>query len=159
MSAVARARAASSGASIIIMDEPTAVLSPLETVELFKTLKKLVAEGMSVIFISHKLNEVMDISSRVVVLSPRPGRIHTIIDVDFGERTDDTRQHRESPASSSLNMRLSRRERFVEVAPTHDALSPFVTVVPLQLYAYCVADHKGTDVDQPRNLAKTVTVE
>jgi glucosamine--fructose-6-phosphate aminotransferase (isomerizing) len=50
-------------------------------------------------------------------------------------------------------------DRFVEVAPTHDALSPFVTVVPLQLYAYCVADHKGTDVDQPRNLAKTVTVE
>jgi glucosamine--fructose-6-phosphate aminotransferase (isomerizing) len=50
-------------------------------------------------------------------------------------------------------------DRFVEVAPTHEALSPFVTVVPLQLYAYCVADHKGTDVDQPRNLAKTVTVE
>jgi glucosamine--fructose-6-phosphate aminotransferase (isomerizing) len=50
-------------------------------------------------------------------------------------------------------------DRFVEVAPTHEVLSPFVTVVPLQLYAYCVADHKGTDVDQPRNLAKTVTVE
>ena len=50
-------------------------------------------------------------------------------------------------------------ERFVEIAPTHPALSPFVSVVPLQLYAYCVADHKGTDVDQPRNLAKTVTVE
>ncbi|MBW2718149.1 MAG: glutamine--fructose-6-phosphate transaminase (isomerizing) [Deltaproteobacteria bacterium] len=50
-------------------------------------------------------------------------------------------------------------DRFVEVAATHEALSPFVTVVPLQLYAYCVADHKGTDVDQPRNLAKTVTVE
>ncbi|NOQ84308.1 MAG: glutamine--fructose-6-phosphate transaminase (isomerizing) [Myxococcales bacterium] len=50
-------------------------------------------------------------------------------------------------------------DRFVEVAATHEALSPFVTAVPLQLYAYCVADHKGTDVDQPRNLAKTVTVE
>jgi glucosamine--fructose-6-phosphate aminotransferase (isomerizing) len=48
---------------------------------------------------------------------------------------------------------------FVEVAPTLEALTPFLTVVPLQLYAYCVADHKGTDVDQPRNLAKTVTVE
>ena len=50
-------------------------------------------------------------------------------------------------------------DAFVEVAPTHEALSAFVTVVPLQLFAYCVADHKGTDVDQPRNLAKTVTVE
>ncbi|MEJ7734732.1 MAG: SIS domain-containing protein, partial [Polyangiaceae bacterium] len=38
-------------------------------------------------------------------------------------------------------------------------LSPFVTSVPLQLFAYYVADFKGTDVDQPRNLAKTVTVE
>ena len=36
---------------------------------------------------------------------------------------------------------------------------PFLTVLPLQLYAYYVADLKGTDVDQPRNLAKTVTVE
>jgi glucosamine--fructose-6-phosphate aminotransferase (isomerizing) len=38
-------------------------------------------------------------------------------------------------------------------------LSPFVTAIPLQLLAYYVADFKGTDVDQPRNLAKTVTVE
>jgi glucosamine--fructose-6-phosphate aminotransferase (isomerizing) len=50
-------------------------------------------------------------------------------------------------------------DTFIEISPTHEALTPFVSVVPLQLYAYCVADHKGTDVDQPRNLAKTVTVE
>jgi len=39
------------------------------------------------------------------------------------------------------------------------ALTPFLTVLPLQLFAYFVADLKGTDVDQPRNLAKSVTVE
>ena len=39
------------------------------------------------------------------------------------------------------------------------ALTPLITVLPLQLLAYHVADFKGTDVDQPRNLAKTVTVE
>ena len=38
-------------------------------------------------------------------------------------------------------------------------LQPFVTTIPLQLLAYYVADMKGTDVDQPRNLAKSVTVE
>jgi glucosamine--fructose-6-phosphate aminotransferase (isomerizing) len=38
-------------------------------------------------------------------------------------------------------------------------LSPFLTVIPLQLFAYYIADHLGLDVDQPRNLAKTVTVE
>ena len=53
---------------ILIMDEPTAVLAPAETKDLFKTLKTLVAEGRSVVFISHKLNEVMDISDRIVVL-------------------------------------------------------------------------------------------
>jgi simple sugar transport system ATP-binding protein len=58
---------------ILIMDEPTAVLAPAETEELFKTLKSLVAEGRSVVFISHKLNEVMDISDRIVVL--RSGRV------------------------------------------------------------------------------------
>ena len=58
---------------ILIMDEPTAVLAPAETEELFRTLKSLVEEGRSVVFISHKLNEVMDISDRVVVL--RGGRV------------------------------------------------------------------------------------
>jgi simple sugar transport system ATP-binding protein len=53
---------------ILIMDEPTAVLAPAETEELFKTLKSLVDQGRSVVFISHKLNEVMDISNRIVVL-------------------------------------------------------------------------------------------
>ncbi|MGD9350337.1 MAG: ABC transporter ATP-binding protein [Desulfobacterales bacterium] len=53
---------------ILIMDEPTAVLAPAETADLFNTLRSLVKEGRSVVFISHKLNEVMDISDRIVVL-------------------------------------------------------------------------------------------
>ncbi len=60
-------------ARILILDEPTAVLTPLETDALFATLRKLVAEGLSIIFISHKLNEVMAISDRVVVL--RSGKV------------------------------------------------------------------------------------
>jgi glucosamine--fructose-6-phosphate aminotransferase (isomerizing) len=47
----------------------------------------------------------------------------------------------------------------VEIPVVAEPLTPFLTVLPLQLYAYYVADFKGTDVDQPRNLAKTVTVE
>ncbi len=47
----------------------------------------------------------------------------------------------------------------IEVPAVAEALTPFLTVLPQQLYAYYVADGKGTDVDQPRNLAKTVTVE
>jgi len=55
-------------ARILILDEPTAVLTPMETEALFATLKKLVAAGLSVIFISHKLGEVQSVSDRVVVL-------------------------------------------------------------------------------------------
>jgi simple sugar transport system ATP-binding protein len=60
-------------ARILILDEPTAVLTPQETAALFETLRKAVAQGLSIIFISHKLGEVMAISSRVLVL--RHGRL------------------------------------------------------------------------------------
>ncbi len=56
------------GAKILIMDEPTAVLTPQETEELFEQLFILRDDGVSVIFISHKLEEVMHICSRVTVL-------------------------------------------------------------------------------------------
>jgi len=55
-------------AEILIMDEPTSVLAPAETKELFNTLKILVQEGRSVIFISHHLDEVFEVADRVVVL-------------------------------------------------------------------------------------------
>ncbi len=58
---------------ILILDEPTAVLTPQETTALFATLREMVARGLSVLFISHKLNEVMALSDRCVVL--RHGRV------------------------------------------------------------------------------------
>ena len=60
-------------ADILILDEPTAVLTPQEAEELFEILKELVAQGMSVIFISHKLNEVLEIADRITVL--RRGKV------------------------------------------------------------------------------------
>lgn len=55
-------------ARILILDEPTAVLTPQEADDLFATTAKAVAKGLSVVFISHKLHEVMAISDRVIVL-------------------------------------------------------------------------------------------
>jgi simple sugar transport system ATP-binding protein len=60
-------------ARILIMDEPTAVLTPQETERLFDFIREFRAEGNSVIFISHKLNEVLAIADRVSVL--RDGRV------------------------------------------------------------------------------------
>ena len=56
------------GAKIIILDEPTAVLTVQEIEKLFAVLRKMKAEGHSIIIITHKLNEVMDISDRVAIL-------------------------------------------------------------------------------------------
>ncbi|NLY93364.1 MAG: glutamine--fructose-6-phosphate transaminase (isomerizing) [Myxococcales bacterium] len=62
-------------------------------------------------------------------------------------------------ATSGDEAALDQSDDLLEVPRTLPQLTPFVTVLPLQLFAYYVADFKGTDVDQPRNLAKTVTVE
>jgi simple sugar transport system ATP-binding protein len=60
------------GAKILILDEPTAVLTPQEVQELFSTLRRMAQAGHAVVFISHKLEEVMRISDRITVL--RKGR-------------------------------------------------------------------------------------
>lgn len=56
------------GSRLLILDEPTGVLTPVEKEQLFLTLRNLTKSGLSVIFISHKLDEVMEISDRVAVL-------------------------------------------------------------------------------------------
>jgi ABC-type uncharacterized transport system ATPase subunit len=60
-------------AKILVLDEPTAVLTPQETVEIFAVLRRLAAEGHSIIFISHKLYEVLEIADRITVI--RRGRV------------------------------------------------------------------------------------
>jgi simple sugar transport system ATP-binding protein len=64
-------------ADILILDEPTAVLTPQEAAELFAILRTLTREGISVIFITHKLNEVLEIADRITVLR-RGKRVETI---------------------------------------------------------------------------------
>ena len=56
------------GANILILDEPTGVLTPQEALELFGVLRGLVQSGKTIIFISHKLKEVLDISDRITVM-------------------------------------------------------------------------------------------
>ena len=60
-------------ARILVLDEPTAVLTPQETKEIFEVLRRLAAEGHSIIFISHKLYEVLEIADRITVI--RRGKV------------------------------------------------------------------------------------
>jgi ABC-type uncharacterized transport system ATPase subunit len=65
------------GADILVLDEPTAVLTPQEAHDLSETINSLKADGKSIIFISHKLNEVLEIADRITVLR-RGKKIETV---------------------------------------------------------------------------------
>jgi general nucleoside transport system ATP-binding protein len=65
------------GAEILILDEPTAVLTPQEAAELFTIIRSLTEQGKSIIFITHKLNEVLEIADRITVLR-RGKKIDTV---------------------------------------------------------------------------------
>lgn len=100
-------------ARILILDEPTAVLTPQETDDLFVTMRKAVALGLSVIFISHKLHEVTAISNRVVVL--RHGRLvaeaqtadtdrHALAQMMVGEEVSPPRVEPGTPGEALLHL-------------------------------------------------------
>jgi glucosamine--fructose-6-phosphate aminotransferase (isomerizing) len=122
-----------------------------------KEISYVHAEGYAAGEMKHGPIALLDAQVPVIVLAPQD-RHHERVCSNLQEaRAREAKIIGVTTAGDTQTQALC--DAFVEVAPTHEALSPFLTVVPLQLYAYCVADHKGTDVDQPRNLAKTVTVE
>jgi len=111
-------------ASILILDEPTAVLTPQETDELFEVIRSLVNEGKTVIFITHKLREVMEISDRVTVM--RDGKVQGV-----------TETKQTSPAE--LAKLMVGREVFLKVDKT-DADPKDVV---LELKNFWVHDSRG----------------
>ena len=71
-------------ADVLILDEPTAVLTPQETADLFRIMRELASRGVSIIFITHKLKEVLEIADRITVL--RGGRVVGTVEP---EKTDE----------------------------------------------------------------------
>ena len=98
-------------ADLLILDEPTAVLTPQEASDLFEILRTLRREGISIIFISHKLNEVLEIADRITVLR-RGKTIETV--------------PREGATEESLARAMVGREVLlrVEKAPAHPGRRP-----------------------------------
>ena len=99
----------------------------------------LIEEGLPVVILAPKDELFEKILSNIEEVKARGGRVIVITD---------------SPESLA-----DKVDDLLEVPAAHHTLSPFVNVLPLQLLAYHVAVLKGCDVDQPRNLAKSVTVE
>jgi simple sugar transport system ATP-binding protein len=107
-------------ADILVLDEPTAVLTPQEAQELFEVVRQLTARGKSIIFISHKLNEVLEIADRITVL--RRGKLIETI-----------------PASGATEESLARlmvgREVLLRVAKTPAQPSePLLQIADLRVF-------------------------
>lgn len=117
------------GANILILDEPTAVLTPQETQKLFSILRKMKQEGTAVIIITHKLHEVMEISDRVTIL--RKGQsIDTVITKETNEKQltelmvgRPVTLEIERPVCDNVTTRLKIRELTVEKEDRTTALS------------------------------------
>ncbi|NUP63856.1 MAG: ABC transporter ATP-binding protein [Nonomuraea sp.] len=104
------------GARILILDEPTAVLVPQEVDELFQNLRELKAEGLTVIFISHKLDEVLDIADAITVIrrgttvasvDPRDVTARQLAELMVGSELP-TPETRESTVRENVTLRVSR---------------------------------------------------
>ena len=134
------------GARILILDEPTAVLTPQESESLFATLVQMVAQGLSIVFISHKLDEVLRVSHRIAVL--RGGRLVALL-----------------PAAGASKAQLAEAMVGRSVAPAHRVAGVAPGAPVLQMHGGQVGGRVGGLVDgqagphsQPllRDLALTV---
>jgi glucosamine--fructose-6-phosphate aminotransferase (isomerizing) len=99
----------------------------------------LIEEGLPVVVLAPRDDLFEKILSNIEEVKARGGRVIAVTD--------------------EAEPLLNKVDDLIEVPATHHTLSPFVNIIPLQLLAYHVAVLKGCDVDQPRNLAKSVTVE
>jgi glucosamine--fructose-6-phosphate aminotransferase (isomerizing) len=116
----------------------------------------LIDEDMPVVIIAPKDNQYEKTLSNLQEVKAREGMLVAV--ATEGDKEVPRLCTREAPARQSRPVAIDDPDVFF-VPPCEPEVLPLLTVLPLQLLAYHMADLKGTDVDQPRNLAKTVTVE
>ena len=100
----------------------------------------LITEEMPVVVVAPRCGTYEKIVSNIQEIKARQGRVIAVV-------TEGDKQVREMA------------DFVITIPETEECLTPLLTVIPLQLLAYHIAVVKGCDVDQPRNLAKSVTVE
>jgi glucosamine--fructose-6-phosphate aminotransferase (isomerizing) len=122
-----------------------------------KEISYLHAEGYAAGEMKHGPIALVDADMPVVVVVPR-GALHDTTLSNIQEvRAREGRIVAIATAGDDAVARLA--QHVISIPDADEEILPFLTVLPLQLLAYEIADLKGNDVDQPRNLAKTVTVE
>ncbi|HEX9898612.1 MAG TPA: ABC transporter ATP-binding protein, partial [Candidatus Methylomirabilis sp.] len=146
------------GASLLILDEPTAVLTPQEVNELFRILRRMAEEGHALIFISHKLHEVLSISDRVTVL--RDGRVVQTV------RTADTNRQELARWMVGRDVLLRVDRRPVTLGPPRLALEdlgaigdkglPALRGISLEVRAGEIVGIAGVSGNGQRELAEVI---
>jgi simple sugar transport system ATP-binding protein len=147
------------GTDLLILDEPTAVLTPQETEELFKTLKNLTAQGLSIIFITHKLNEVMAVADRVSVL--RDGHLIATVAI----RETDQHELAEMMVGREVSLVIDKEELSPgEPVLTVDRLTvessqgrTGLAEVSLTVHSHEIVGIAGVDGNGQRELAHAIT--
>jgi glucosamine--fructose-6-phosphate aminotransferase (isomerizing) len=132
---------------------PTALEGALK----LKEISYAHAEGYAAGEMKHGPIALIDENMPVVVVLPRDRHYEKTLSNLEEVRARDGRIIAVANVGDSQAAEVA--EHVLPVPEVHEAVLPLTTIVPLQLLAYHIADIKGTDVDQPRNLAKTVTVE
>ena len=124
-----------------------------------KEVSYIHAEGYAAGEMKHGPIALVDESMPVVIVAPRDGIVYKKILSNLQEiraRRGKVILITSGEEAHELNGQI---DRLIKIPDCAYMLSPIIAVVPLQLFAYYIAVYKGTDVDQPRNLAKVVTVE
>jgi glucosamine--fructose-6-phosphate aminotransferase (isomerizing) len=122
-----------------------------------KEISYIHAEGYAAGEMKHGPIALIDEAMPVVVVAPR--------DAQYDKTVSNIQEVRAregqiiAVATEGDREIESMAQHVIWLPPADDVVQPMLTVLPLQLLAYYIADLKGTDIDQPRNLAKTVTVE
>lgn len=122
-----------------------------------KEISYVHAEGYAAGEMKHGPIALIDPQMPVVVVAPKDSHYEKIASNVQEVRAREGRVIAVVPRGDKTIAQLA--QDVIEIPDVDEDLTPFVSVLPLQLLSYYAADLKGTDVDQPRNLAKTVTVE
>jgi len=146
-------------AFILIMDEPTSVLTPQEVDQLFATLRTLVDDGLTIIFITHKLDEVMEISDQVTVL--RQGKVVATLPTSQTDKPSLAKSMVGREVVFRLEKSVVKRgERLLQVDSVHalnDRGLPALRGVSLDLYGGEILGVAGVSGNGQTELAEILT--
>ncbi|MFN2235251.1 MAG: ABC transporter ATP-binding protein [Anaerolineales bacterium] len=147
------------GAALLILDEPTAVLTPQEVEELFVIMRQMAADGHALIFISHKLHEVIEICQRVTVL--RDGRMIGTRSIAETTKSDlaNWMVGREVSMTRELPQKMPGEARLVvdDITCESDRGTPALRGMNLEVYSGEILGLAGVSGNGQRELAEVIT--